>query len=79
MDEFTCLLEVTPDIAGKLQNLWDHLLSKRNLFLCISGSHLGMMKRVDAKSQQGVQIWMYIHLLSPTLYHARQGQQRFSH
>lgn len=45
MDEFTYLLEVTPDIAGKLQNLWDHLLSKRNLFLCISGSHLGMMKR----------------------------------
>ena len=45
MDEFTYLLEVTPDIAGKLQNLWDHLLSQRNLFLCISGSHLGMMKR----------------------------------
>ena len=45
MDEFTYLLEVTPDIAGKLQNLWDHQLSNRNLFLCISGSHLGMMKR----------------------------------
>ena len=45
IDEFTYLLEVTPDIAGQLQNLWDHLLSKRNLFLCLSGSHLGMMKR----------------------------------
>jgi len=45
IDEFTYLLEVTPDIAGQLQNLWDHLLSKSNLFLCLSGSHLGMMKR----------------------------------
>ena len=45
IDEFTYLLEVTPDIAGQLQNLWDHLLSNRNLFLCLSGSHLGMMKR----------------------------------
>ena len=45
IDEFTYLLEVDPGIAGQLQNLWDHLLSKRNLFLCLSGSHLGMMKR----------------------------------
>jgi len=45
IDEFTYLLEVTPDIAGQLQNLWDHLLSKCNLLLCLSGSHLGMMKR----------------------------------
>ena len=45
VDEFTYLLEVDPGIAGQLQNLWDHLLSKRNLFLCLSGSHLGMMKR----------------------------------
>ena len=45
IDEFTYLLEVTPDIAGILQNTWDHLLSKRNIFLCLSGSHLGMMKR----------------------------------
>ncbi len=45
VDEFTYLLEVDPGIAGQLQNLWDHMLSKRNLFLCLSGSHLGMMKR----------------------------------
>lgn len=45
VDEFTYLLEVDPGIAGQLQNLWDHLLSKCNLFLCLSGSHLGMMKR----------------------------------
>lgn len=45
IDEFTYLLEVTPGIAGQLQNLWDHLLKQRNLFLCLSGSYLGMMKR----------------------------------
>lgn len=45
VDEFTYILEVTPEIAGTLQNLWDQVLSKTNLFLCISGSHLGMMKR----------------------------------
>ncbi|HUH98670.1 MAG TPA: ATP-binding protein [Anaerolineales bacterium] len=45
VDEFTYLLEVDPGISGLLQNLWDHLLSKRNLFLVLSGSHLGMMKR----------------------------------
>lgn len=45
IDEFTFLLEVNPGIAGELQNLWDHRMSKTNLFLCVSGSHLGMMKR----------------------------------
>lgn len=45
IDEFTFLLEVTPEIAGSLQNLWDQVLSRTNMFLCISGSHLGMMKR----------------------------------
>lgn len=45
IDEFTYLLEVTPEIAGQLQNFWDQVLSKADLFLCISGSHLGMMKR----------------------------------
>ncbi|CAG0965887.1 MAG: ATP-binding protein [Chloroflexi bacterium] len=45
IDEFTYLLEVDPGIAGLLQNLWDHVLKNTNLFLCLSGSHLGMMKR----------------------------------
>jgi AAA+ ATPase superfamily predicted ATPase len=45
IDEFTYILEVSPDIAGTLQNLWDQVLSKTKLLLCISGSHLGMMKR----------------------------------
>lgn len=45
VDEFTYLLEVDPSIAGKLQNLWDHLLSSTNLDLVLCGSHLGMMQR----------------------------------
>ena len=45
IDEFTYLLEVDPSIAGMLQNLWDHVLKSTNLFLGLSGSHLGMMKR----------------------------------
>jgi len=46
IDEFTYLLEVTPGIAGQLQNFWDQVLSQADLFLCLSGSHLGMMKHV---------------------------------
>lgn len=45
IDEFTYLLEVDPGIAGLLQNFWDHVLKNANIFLCLSGSHLGMMKR----------------------------------
>jgi AAA+ ATPase superfamily predicted ATPase len=28
-----------------LQNAWDHTLNQTNLFLVLSGSHLGMMQR----------------------------------
>lgn len=45
IDEFTYLLEVDPGIAGLLQNTWDHVLQGAGIFLCLSGSHLGMMKR----------------------------------
>lgn len=45
IDEFTYLLEVDPGIAGLLQNVWDHVLKQSSIFLCLSGSHLGMMKR----------------------------------
>jgi AAA+ ATPase superfamily predicted ATPase len=45
LDEFTYLLAVEPGIAGVLQNIWDQLLSQSNLFLIISGSHIGMMQR----------------------------------
>lgn len=45
IDEFTYLLEINPGIAGTLQNLWDHVFKETKIFLCLSGSHLGMMKR----------------------------------
>jgi AAA+ ATPase superfamily predicted ATPase len=45
IDEFTYLLEVNPGIAGMLQNFWDQVFKNTNIFLCLSGSHLGMMKR----------------------------------
>ena len=45
VDEFTYVLAITPIIAGVLQNAWDHRLNQTNLFLVISGSHLGMMRR----------------------------------
>jgi AAA+ ATPase superfamily predicted ATPase len=45
LDEFTYLLEAEPGIAGIFQNVWDHLLSDSNLFIVLSGSHLGMMQR----------------------------------
>jgi AAA+ ATPase superfamily predicted ATPase len=45
IDEFTYLLDNDPGLAGVLQNAWDHQLSQSNLFLIISGSHLGMMQR----------------------------------
>ncbi len=45
IDEFTYLLSVTPDLAGRLQNTWDSTLSQANLLLVLCGSHLGMMKK----------------------------------
>ncbi len=45
LDEFTYLLEADPGVAGVLQNVWDHTLKPSQIFLALSGSHLGMMKR----------------------------------
>jgi AAA+ ATPase superfamily predicted ATPase len=45
IDEFTYLLEINAEIAGTLQNIWDHVFKQTEIFLCLSGSHLGMMKR----------------------------------
>ena len=45
IDEFTYLLEAEPAVSAYLQHTWDHVLSQSNLFLIISGSHLGMMQR----------------------------------
>lgn len=45
IDEFTYLLKVTPALASHLQHFWDHVFQRSNIFLAISGSHLGMMLR----------------------------------
>ena len=45
IDEFTYLLTRTPELAGLLQNRWDHHLKQKNLLLILSGSHLGMMQK----------------------------------
>lgn len=45
LDEFTYLLAVEPGIAAMLQNAWDHHLSQSNVFMILSGSHIGMMQR----------------------------------
>jgi AAA+ ATPase superfamily predicted ATPase len=45
LDEFTYLLSLEPGIAGVLQNAWDQTLKQANVFLIISGSHIGMMER----------------------------------
>jgi len=45
IDEFTYLLEHGPRVAGALQHAWDQALSRGNLMLALSGSHLGMVVR----------------------------------
>ena len=45
IDEFTYLLARTPELAGLLQNMWDHHLKQKNIMLILSGSHLGMMQK----------------------------------
>ncbi|MCL4562675.1 MAG: ATP-binding protein [Chloroflexi bacterium] len=45
IDEFTYLLEVTPALASYLQHFWDRIFQNSDLFLCVSGSHMGMMMR----------------------------------
>lgn len=45
IDEFTYVMESDPHIASKFQRIWDHQLESANLFLCLSGSHIGMMQR----------------------------------
>ena len=45
IDEFTYMMAADPTLASNLQRTWDAVLENSNLFLCISGSHLGMMVR----------------------------------
>ena len=39
------MMAADPTIASNLQRAWDAILENTNIFLCISGSHLGMMVR----------------------------------
>jgi len=45
IDEFTYLLARAPELAGLLQNTWDHHLKQKNIMLILSSSHLGMMQK----------------------------------
>ena len=45
IDEFTYMMAADPTLASNLQRNWDAVLENTNIFLCISGSHLGMMVR----------------------------------
>lgn len=45
IDEFSYVMESNPALASNLQRAWDSLLEKSDIFLCLSGSHLGMMER----------------------------------
>ena len=45
IDEVTYLMDVNPAIAGTLQKAWDSWLSKSNIFLALSGSHMGLMQK----------------------------------
>ena len=45
LDEFTFLIAADKSIPGMFQKMWDQVLERTNLFLCLTGSHLGMMHR----------------------------------
>jgi AAA+ ATPase superfamily predicted ATPase len=45
IDEFTYAMEAAPDLGGTLQIAWDQGLKDANLFLTLSGSHVGMMEQ----------------------------------
>jgi AAA+ ATPase superfamily predicted ATPase len=45
IDEFTYMMAADPTLSSNLQRAWDAILENTNIFLCISGSHLGMMVR----------------------------------
>lgn len=45
IDEFTYMMAADATLPSNLQRAWDAILENTNIFLCISGSHLGMMVR----------------------------------
>lgn len=48
IDELPYLIDVNPSFAGILQKSWDHWLSKSNLILALSGSQMGLMRKMLA-------------------------------
>ncbi len=51
IDEFPYAVEAEPGLPSLLQNVWDHQLKESNLFLAISGSHVGIMERETGSYQ----------------------------
>lgn len=45
IDELPYAVEAEPALPSLLQKLWDHELKKTQVFLALSGSHIGMMER----------------------------------
>ncbi|KAA3660553.1 MAG: ATP-binding protein [Chloroflexi bacterium] len=48
LDEFAYAAEVEPGLPSILQNVWDHTLKQTQIFLVLCGSHIGMMKKLQA-------------------------------
>ena len=46
IDELPYLIDVTPEIVGTLQKVWDRRLKDSNLILALSGSQMGMMQKM---------------------------------
>jgi AAA+ ATPase superfamily predicted ATPase len=74
LDEFTYMIALEKGLSGILQNAWDHSLKNTNLFLIISGSHLGMMEREVLSYQAPLygRATTRLHLL-PLPFKATQG------
>ena len=48
LDEFPYATEVEPALPSILQNSWDHALKQTQILLVLCGSHIGMMKKLQA-------------------------------
>jgi len=48
LDEFSYAVEVESGLPSVLQNVWDHTLKQSEIMLVLCGSHIGMMKKLQA-------------------------------
>jgi AAA+ ATPase superfamily predicted ATPase len=48
LDEFSYAVEVEPALPSGLKNVWDHSLKQTKVMLVLCGSHIGMMKKLQA-------------------------------